>query len=66
MFTGLRRAAELIQVEIARPMGVGQAAISRVEQPHDPLLSTLDAYLQAIGGTSRPHRDISDVYFQYG
>src|SRR5215468_12369036 len=47
----LRQAAELTQVELARRMGVTQAAISRMEQPHDLLLSTLNAYLQAIGGT---------------
>jgi DNA-binding transcriptional regulator YiaG len=49
----LRQAAELTQVELARRMGVTQAAISRMEQPHDLLLSTLNAYLQAIGGTVR-------------
>jgi DNA-binding transcriptional regulator YiaG len=49
----LRQAAELTQVELARKMGVTQAAISRMEQPHDLLLSTLNAYLQAIGGTAR-------------
>ena len=46
----LRRAAELTQVELARRLGVTQAAISRIEQPHDLLLSTLNAYLAAIGG----------------
>jgi DNA-binding transcriptional regulator YiaG len=49
----LRQAAELTQVELARRLGVTQAAISRMEQPHDLLLSTLNAYLQAIGGTAR-------------
>ena len=34
-------------------MGVTQATISRMEQPHDLLLSTLNSYLQAIGGTAR-------------
>jgi hypothetical protein len=33
-------------------MGVTQAAISRMEHPHD-LLSTLNSYLLAIGGTAR-------------
>ena len=46
----LRQAAELTQVELARRLGVTQAAISRVEQPHDLLLSTLNSYLAAIGG----------------
>src|ERR1035441_6383905 len=49
----LRQAAELPPVELARRMAVTQAAISRMEQPHDLLLSTLNAYLQAIGGTAR-------------
>ncbi len=35
----LRQAAELTQ-----------AAVSRIEQPHDLLLSTLNSYLGAIGG----------------
>ncbi len=29
------------------------AARSRIEQPHDLLLSTLNAYLQAVGGHAR-------------
>ena len=45
-----RQAAELTQVELARRLGVTQAAISRIEQPHDLLLSTLNSYLGAIGG----------------
>jgi len=46
----LRQAAKLTQVELARRMGVTQAAVSRMEQPHDLLLSTLNAYLEAVGG----------------
>jgi DNA-binding transcriptional regulator YiaG len=46
----LRQAAELTQSELARRLGVTQAAISRTEQPHDLLLSTLNSYLGAIGG----------------
>ena len=44
----LRQAAELTQTELARRLGVTQAAISRIEQPL--LLSTLNSYLGAIGG----------------
>jgi DNA-binding transcriptional regulator YiaG len=40
----LRQAAELTQVELARRMGITQAAISRMEQPHDLLLSTLNGH----------------------
>lgn len=49
----LRQAAELTQVELARKLGVSQAAVSRIEQPHDLLLSTLNAYLHAVGGHAR-------------
>ena len=49
----LRQAAELTQVKLARRRGVTQAAISRMEQPHDLLLSILNSCLQAIGGTAR-------------
>ena len=48
----LRQAAELTQVELARRIGVTQAAVSRMEQPHDLLLSTLNAYLEAVGGNA--------------
>jgi hypothetical protein len=48
----LLQAAELTQVGLARRMGVTQAAVSRMEQTHDLLLSTLNSYLRAIGGTA--------------
>jgi hypothetical protein len=34
----LRQAANLTQAELARKLGVSQAAVSRIEQPHDLLL----------------------------
>ncbi len=49
----LRQAAELTQVELAKKLGVTQAAVSRMEQPHDLLLSTLNAYIEAVGGRAR-------------
>jgi DNA-binding transcriptional regulator YiaG len=49
----LRRAADLTQTELARSLGVSQAAIAKTEQRHDLLLSTLRAYLEAIGGHMR-------------
>jgi DNA-binding transcriptional regulator YiaG len=49
----LRRAADLTQTEIARSLGVSQAAIAKTEQRDDLLLSTLKAYLEAIGGHMR-------------
>lgn len=32
---------------------MSQTAVSRIEQAHDLLLSTLNAYLQAVGGRVR-------------
>jgi len=49
----LRRAADLTQVELARQLGVSQAAVAKTEQRRDLLLSTLNAYLEAIGGHLR-------------
>ncbi len=46
----LRKAAALTQASLAEKLGVSQAAISQVEQRHDMLLSTLNSYLEAMGG----------------
>jgi DNA-binding XRE family transcriptional regulator len=51
--SALRRAASLTQVELAKRLGVSQAAVSRIEQPHDLLLSTLHSYLHAMGADAR-------------
>src|SRR5215472_10802767 len=45
----IRKAAQLTQVEVARRLGVGQAAVSRMENRGDMLLSTLYDYLTATG-----------------
>ena len=46
----LRKALALTQADIADRLGVGQDTISRYEQRTDMLLSTLQSYLQAVGG----------------
>lgn len=46
----VRQAADLTQAELAQVMGVGQAAVAKIEHRHDLLLSTLRAYLAAAGG----------------
>jgi transcriptional regulator with XRE-family HTH domain len=45
----IRKAAQLTQVEVAKRLGVGQAAVSRMESRGDILLSTLHDYLTATG-----------------
>lgn len=46
----LRRAMAKTQTAVARKLGIGQVAVSRIEQRSDLLLSTLRDYLHAIGG----------------
>lgn len=47
---GLRQRLGFTQVELAKRMKVQQAAISKLERRKDALLSTLTAYLRAMGG----------------
>lgn len=46
----LRRAHKLTQKRMAQVLGVGQDSVSRLEQRSDLLLSTLRAYVEAMGG----------------
>lgn len=45
----IRKATGLTQIELAAKLGVGQAAVSKIERQSDMLLSTLSAYLTALG-----------------
>ena len=45
----IRRAAGRTQVELAAALGTSQGQISRIERQSDLLLSTLRAYLTALG-----------------
>lgn len=49
----IRQAASLTQTELAETLGVGQAAVAKIEKRQDLLLSTLRAYLAAAGGRAR-------------
>jgi transcriptional regulator with XRE-family HTH domain len=49
----LRKALDRTQVEVAKKMGVGQDTISRYEQRADMMLSTLERYVNAMGGRLR-------------
>ena len=47
----LRNAMELTQKRMAEMLGIGQDSVSRLEQRSDLLLSTLQSYVEAMGGT---------------
>jgi hypothetical protein len=47
---GLRKAHRMTQSAIAKKLGIGQEGVSRLEQRSDLLLSTLRAYVEAMGG----------------
>jgi len=49
----IRRKTGLTQVELAANLGVGQAQISKVERQDDMLISTLAAYLGALGADAQ-------------
>ena len=46
---GLRRTTGMTQIELATKLGVGQAAVSKIERQSDMLISTLASYLAALG-----------------
>ncbi len=46
----MRRAREITQVELAKSLGLGQPSVSRVENADDVLISTLQDYVEAMGG----------------
>ena len=57
----LRKALELTQKRVAEALHISQDGVSRIEARSDFLLSTLGAYVEALGGKLRlvaefPHR----------
>jgi transcriptional regulator with XRE-family HTH domain len=46
----LRKARELTQVDLAKRLGVDQAAVSQLESRADVLVSTLKGYVRGLGG----------------
>ena len=54
----LRRALELTQFELAQRLGIDQPRVSRVETEADMRLSTLRAYVEALGGQLRMYAEI--------
>jgi predicted transcriptional regulator/DNA-binding XRE family transcriptional regulator len=49
----LRQAAGLTQLEMAHRLGIGQAAISKIEQRGDVQISSLQRYVEALGASLR-------------
>lgn len=49
----VRKAFNLTQVELARKLGVSQAAVTKLEHQNDMLLSTLRSYIGALHGRVR-------------
>jgi hypothetical protein len=49
----LRRAAGLTQVELAKRLGMSQSDLSKLERRSDLRMSTLQAYVAAVGGQVR-------------
>jgi transcriptional regulator with XRE-family HTH domain len=47
--TSIRRAIGMTQVQLAAALNTSQGQISRIERQSDMLLSTLSAYLTALG-----------------
>lgn len=45
----IRHAIGLTQTQLAAKLGVGQAAVSKIERQSDMLLTTLASYLTALG-----------------
>jgi transcriptional regulator with XRE-family HTH domain len=47
----LREARKLTQAHLAQALGIGQDSVSRLEKRTDLLLTTLTAYVEALGGS---------------
>jgi len=51
--SSIRHAAGVTQVQLAAALNTSQGQISRIEGQSDMLLSTLSAYLTALGASAR-------------
>ena len=59
--TELRQAFEISQVELAKKLGIGQAAVAKIEQRTDMYLSTLSRVITALGGHLRITADFGGL-----
>ena len=56
----IRKARELTQVAVAERLETDQGAVSRIENRTDMYLSTLQEYVEALGGTLELRADFPD------
>jgi len=60
----LRKARQVTQVDLAKAMKVEQAAISKLERRDDMYVSTLRAYIEALGGELKLVASFPDAEIQ--
>jgi transcriptional regulator with XRE-family HTH domain len=61
----IRRAADVTQVRLAAALNTTQGQISRIERQSDMLLSTLSAYLTALGVDASLIVEVGDQTMTY-
>jgi predicted transcriptional regulator len=61
----LRRTAGITQVQLADALATSQGQISRIESQRDMLLSTLTAYLTALGADAQIVVEMGDQTMAY-
>lgn len=64
----LRRARTLTQQDLAKKLGINQPAVSKIEQRADVYVSSLRAYIEAVGGKLKivaefPHGEVAITNF---
>lgn len=56
----VRKALDLTQEQMAKLLGIGQDSVSRIETRSDMLISTLQSYIEAMGGSLKVVAEFPD------
>jgi DNA-binding XRE family transcriptional regulator len=56
----VRKALDLTQEQMAKLLGIGQDSVSRIESRSDMLISTLQSYIEAMGGSLKVTAEFPD------
>jgi transcriptional regulator with XRE-family HTH domain len=56
----VRKALDLTQEQMAKLLGIGQDSVSRIESRSDMLISTLQSYVEAMGGSLKVTAEFPD------